>query len=88
MTALKHLDLSYNAIKGSIPESFGNLTRLTKVYLVNNGLSGNLPAGITRLRNLQVMVLSGNPLALHDLPSKIGRTCLKNTTSELSYSLC
>ena len=47
------LDLSENALSGSLPASLGNLTNLQELDLSENALSGSLPASLGNLTNLQ-----------------------------------
>ena len=58
-----HLDLSDNGLKGSMPESIGNLVNLEYLYLSNNQLSGSIPDSIGNLLNLRSLNLSENQLS-------------------------
>jgi len=57
---LEVLDLSSNAIRGTIPESFIDaLPRIRELYLNLNTLSGNIPRAIGKCRNLEVLNFDG-----------------------------
>ena len=60
----RRLDLSDNALTGSVPESLGSLTRLTALNLSRNELSGAFPnAAVRELRKLARLDLSRNKLS-------------------------
>ncbi|KAH7850409.1 hypothetical protein Vadar_032443 [Vaccinium darrowii] len=42
-SSLEELDLSYNQFSGPLPESLGNLTRITHLVLTRNGFTGRFP---------------------------------------------
>ena len=65
------LDLEGVNLTGSIPESFGNLTELRRLYLDENGLTGPLPAGFGKLSKLQYASLVDNKLT-GPLPAELG----------------
>ncbi|XP_073261211.1 uncharacterized protein [Populus alba] len=54
---LSYLDLSFNNLNGSIPETFRNLTKL---FLTRNMLTGELPSWITNNPNKSTVTLSNN----------------------------
>lgn len=54
---LSYLDLSFNNLNGSIPETFQNLTKL---FLTRNMLTGELPSWITNNPNKSTVDLSYN----------------------------
>ncbi|KAG6509631.1 hypothetical protein ZIOFF_027631 [Zingiber officinale] len=58
---LRHLDLSGNAIYGTLPASILNVSELRILSLASNEISGDFP-DVGRLSNLQVLNLSGNAL--------------------------
>ncbi|KAK4794652.1 hypothetical protein SAY86_012646 [Trapa natans] len=57
-TTLKTLDLSFNRLTGSVPDSFSNLDALNYLFLTNNSLSGTVSSWI--LNNNQNLDLSYN----------------------------
>ncbi|XP_062205667.1 brassinosteroid LRR receptor kinase BRL2-like [Phragmites australis] len=59
---LEYLDLSYNALSGSIPQEFGDMVVLQVLDLARNNLTGEIPASLGRLRNLGVFDVSHNGL--------------------------
>eukprot|EP00804_Cyclotella_cryptica_P029163 CCRYP_005331-RB/>CCRYP_005331-RB protein AED:0.16 eAED:0.16 QI:75/1/1/1/0.75/0.66/9/402/921 len=70
---LRSLYLGRNAFTGTIPESFGELTKLEDLYIQANHLVGPIPASISKLTALQQLDLSFNrltgpiPVSLSDL---------------------
>jgi Leucine-rich repeat (LRR) protein len=46
---MKGMDLSTNKLTGTIPMSFGNLTKLAQVSFVNNSFTSTIPANIMQL---------------------------------------
>lgn len=75
MTALKHLDLSYNLLSGTLSDSISALQDLRTLGLSHNFLNGQIPEGLGRLSRLtavqmQFNQLSGTlPLTLNDMYS-------------------
>ncbi|KAG9441154.1 hypothetical protein H6P81_017008 [Aristolochia fimbriata] len=65
------MDLSNNVLSGTIPSSFGNLTKLVSLYLRNNSLSGQLPLSMKNMKNLLLLDLHSNRLT-GKIPSWIG----------------
>ncbi|XP_074313388.1 putative LRR receptor-like serine/threonine-protein kinase At2g16250 isoform X2 [Silene latifolia] len=59
---LQVLDLGSCNIKGTIPFSLGNLTRLSVLVLSHNNISGIVPAALGQLVNLSTLDLSHNQL--------------------------
>ena len=49
---LKILDISYNNVRGEIPDSIGNLRYLTELYMGNNNLEGEIPKSLGELNQL------------------------------------
>ncbi|XP_077250845.1 uncharacterized protein LOC143890157 [Tasmannia lanceolata] len=68
---LANLDLSNNALFGTIPSAIGNLTNLVTLYLYRNNLSGPIPEEIGNLKNMAHMEMSHNILT-GSIPSTIG----------------
>lgn len=62
LPALQVLDLRSCSLSGSIPGSFGNLSRLNVLYLSGNSLAGNVPATLGELKKLSNLDLSRNLL--------------------------
>ncbi|KAJ4832727.1 hypothetical protein Tsubulata_022477 [Turnera subulata] len=60
--SLQVLDLRSSSVSGPIPDSLGNLARLSALYLGNNKLVGNVPDSLGRLVQLSVLDLSSNLL--------------------------
>lgn len=64
------LNLSENNLKGSIPESIGNLRYLSRLALDNNFLTGDLPKSIENLEKLTYIDLRYNQLT--NIPIEVG----------------
>ncbi|GLT44494.1 hypothetical protein SLA2020_183860 [Shorea laevis] len=61
LTELQTLDLSYNkGLTGSLPESIGNLKKLTILILVGCGFTGTIPDTIGNLQQLTMLSLNSN----------------------------
>ncbi|RRT42703.1 hypothetical protein B296_00056932 [Ensete ventricosum] len=60
---IRHLDLSRNALNGTLPASIFNAPELTVLSLAANEISGGLPQLDGRTSSLQVLNLSDNALA-------------------------
>ena len=65
------LALSQNQLRGNIPDSIGNLSRLTSLNLFSNQLSGSIPDNIGNLSSLQYFDISWNQLS-GSIPDSIG----------------
>lgn len=59
---LVHLELQYCGISGTIPEKFGDMTKLNYLGLGNNYLQGLIPDSFFNLSNLIVLGLDDNLL--------------------------
>ncbi|KAD3067164.1 hypothetical protein R6Q59_018741 [Mikania micrantha] len=57
-----YLDLSYNALTGSIPQSYGSLSFLQVFNLGYNNLSGEIPFSLGNLKTALLLDLSHNGL--------------------------
>ncbi|GMI74184.1 receptor like protein 34 [Hibiscus trionum] len=84
-SGLELLDLSYcGGFRGSIPPSFGNLTRIVSIKLSGNLFEGHIPDVFGNLTRLTTLKLSGCnlsgplPITMFNLP--------KLTTLVLSYN--
>ena len=71
MSMLTDLDLSWNALNGTIPLSFGKLTNLLTLVISNNHLSGGIPEFWNGLPDLYVLDMNNNNLS-GELPSSMG----------------
>ncbi|KAG0896381.1 hypothetical protein G6F34_007406 [Rhizopus arrhizus] len=85
---LSHLDISFNRIS-SIPNEIGNLTQLTFLFAIANRLSGSLPQGFSKLKNLKGLDIRQNQISdmevLHDL-DKLDRISVDyNAMSVVNY---
>ncbi|KAL1828882.1 hypothetical protein ACET3Z_007294 [Daucus carota] len=59
--SLESLEFRSNpGLIGQIPTTFGDLTKLQSLVLLENGLSGELPINVGNLLHLKRLVLSGN----------------------------
>ena len=54
------MDLFSNQLTGTLPESIGQLTSLTRLSVGDNQMSGTVPPGIGNLLNLQDLDLYEN----------------------------
>ncbi|KAF6153446.1 hypothetical protein GIB67_003636 [Kingdonia uniflora] len=68
---LTTLDLSSNALFGTIPTHITNLSQITSLIFSNNTLSGEIPREIGLLTNLVSLVISQN-LLYGPIPSTVG----------------
>lgn len=85
LNALQVLDLSSCSITGSIPLSFGDMSRLNYLYLSDNSLSGSIPSSLGQLLSVSVLDLSQNSLT-GSIPSSF--SALGNLSSlDLSLNL-
>ncbi|KAJ1680428.1 cysteinyl-tRNA synthetase [Spiromyces aspiralis] len=61
ITTLRDIDLSFNMI-ASIPDSISNLYLLRRLLIMANSLEGDLPNGLTKLKNLTELNVRRNRL--------------------------
>ncbi|KAL6505902.1 ubiquitin-protein ligase E3 Brl2 [Orobanche hederae] len=59
---IEYLDLSYNNLRGKIPDTYGGMIALQVLVLAHNQLSGEIPASLGQLKNLGVFDASHNRL--------------------------
>ena len=70
------LRMAYLGLKGSIPESIGNLTALEELeFTVNTGVTGPLPESIGNLKSLKKLLFMSNRLT-GSIPESIGNLTL------------
>ena len=68
MSTLEQLDLSYNQLRGAIPQSFGRLSTSNNLDLLDDQLSGSIPESLGKLSqlcqltDLQIIDLAENRL--------------------------
>jgi len=67
---LATLDLSYNQIKGQLPDCWKYVNRLLFLDLSSNQLSGEIPISMGTLLKLEALVLANNSL-MGELPSSL-----------------
>lgn len=60
---LRHLDLSGNALNGTIPPDLLRAPELRVLSLAGNGITGDLPEQVGQLRSLRALNLAGNALS-------------------------
>ena len=58
-------------MKGKVPLSFWNFTKLTLMDLGHNGLTGTIPSAVGQLKEVTGLYIGGNPFE-GTIPSEIG----------------
>ena len=66
------IDLYKNNLRGQLPASIGQLTKLRYINLKGNALTGNIPSTIGDLASLEWLILSGN-LSVKEPPKELFR---------------
>ncbi|WP_169435072.1 right-handed parallel beta-helix repeat-containing protein [Neolewinella persica] len=74
LSELVFLNLSYNLeLRGSeIPQGIGDLGQLTRLYLINNNLTGSLPPSLGQLSRIETISIVNNSLLDGPLPVTLG----------------
>ncbi|CAH9076463.1 unnamed protein product [Cuscuta europaea] len=73
LSELQILDLSYNAgLTGPLPQTIGNLKKLSNLILVGCGFSGQIPDTIGSLSNLKYLSLNSNKF-IGSIPPSLGK---------------
>ncbi|CAM0950642.1 unnamed protein product [Alopecurus aequalis] len=75
---LRHLDLSGNALNGTLPVDLFRAPELRILSLASNGITGGLPEEVGQLRSLRALNLAGNALS-GAIPANL--TQLQNLTA-------
>lgn len=71
-TRLNFLAIDGNLLKGTIPKSIGNLSKvLTKFYMGGNDIYGSIPSSISELKALELLDLGDGSIS-GEIPSEIG----------------
>ena len=71
ITSLESLDFAGNSLEGTIPESWGDLKKVTFLDLHGNNLTGALPESLGRLDSMEALVLGMNNFE-GTIPSTLG----------------
>jgi hypothetical protein len=75
--------MNNNLFEGPIPDSFGRVKKLNRLYLSNNNLSGSIPSSIGNLQVLNVLDLGSNALS-GEIPPSLSSCPLQQL--DLSYN--
>ena len=59
--SVQKIALSHHNLRGVIPAEIGMCTALRELWLVNNHITGKLPASMKGLGNLEMLYLTFNP---------------------------
>ncbi|GKY92030.1 hypothetical protein MPSEU_000174600 [Mayamaea pseudoterrestris] len=66
LTSLVHLDLHDNALSGSIPEEYGNLSNMRFLFLNRNLITGSVPWELMYMKKLSIFMIDQNELGGSD----------------------
>ena len=80
------MSLLGNQLSGSIPSSFGNLTKLQALELILNQLSGPIPSELGDLVALRDLRLLGNQLSGPIPASLMNLTALEAPATDIGYN--
>ncbi|GAY63604.1 hypothetical protein CUMW_226960 [Citrus unshiu] len=82
---IKHLNLGYNQLRGSIPEAFQDMVSLTFLKLPSNELEGGIPKFFGNMCSLNILNLSINKLSgqLSELIQNLSSGCTMNSLEGL-----
>ncbi len=81
------INLLFNNLEGTIPNSIGDLQHLTRLELSFNKISGNLPAAIGKLKKLEILAFNGNNLN-GTIPTQLGSLISLEELHLSSNELC
>ncbi|CAH8391504.1 unnamed protein product [Eruca vesicaria subsp. sativa] len=70
--SLVYLDLNYNKLVGTLPESLGALRNLQILYLASNSFTGSIPSSIGNMTSLKQLDLSYNSMD-GEIASSLGK---------------
>lgn len=85
LSRLTTLDLSMNALSGSLPEEVGQLRALRSLKLANNNLNGPLPAALAQCSQLRLLDVNHNTFN-GSVPAALS-TCSQLEILDLSANL-
>ncbi|XP_040367330.1 receptor-like protein EIX2 [Rosa chinensis] len=80
-----HIHLSYNNLKGPIPDVFTSMLSLVTLYLSSNQLEGGIPKGFQNLCSLELLTLYRNQLSENIEDSVKTLSCAENTLETLDW---
>ncbi|XP_059438783.1 receptor-like protein EIX2 [Corylus avellana] len=72
LPSMQEIDLSFNQLNGTIPESIGKLSMLVSLNLNDNQMSGTIPESIGKLSMLVSLNLAHNQMS-GTIPESIGK---------------
>jgi Leucine-rich repeat (LRR) protein len=83
-TRVEEINLYINNLRGILPSSLGNLTKMTFLNLGSNQLSGNIPSELSNLSGILYLNFYNNELS-GNIPSSFSNLVSSNTI-DLSYN--